>query len=85
MNILGDRVLLERVEKDTSGGFAEVKAIDDFTSNGRIVQVGEDVEHIRLIEGAEVIFAKFSPDTHTVSIEGKEMKTVAVSDIIAIL
>jgi len=74
MNILGDRVLLERVEKDTSGGFAEVKAIDDFTSNGRIVQVGEDVEHISLIEGAEVI-----------SIEGKEMKTVAVSDIIAIL
>lgn len=104
MKIIGDRVLVERVEKEQSDGFETVDVLDDFVCKGRIVQVGEpihrgwgmtvtvatglgqgDPEKDDLAVGNVILFAKFSPDTQEVKVDGKELKTVATSDIIAIL
>lgn len=97
MRILGNRVLLERIEKEKTSGFEAVEALDQFVSKGRVVQVGEVIGGDAVIlssnvpfekafdVGDIVLFAKFSPDTQEVTIEGVDMKVVAVADIIAVL
>jgi co-chaperonin GroES (HSP10) len=93
MKILGNRVLISRIEDEKKEGFATVNVTDSFTYKGKIEQVGgqslyststgESLEQIR--EGDTVLFAKYSPDTQDVEHEGKKMKVVKVEDIIAIL
>jgi len=100
MKIIGDRVLVERVEKEKSDGFETVDVLDDFVCKGRIVQVGVPLNRPGmsmtfstgltsteddLAVGNVILFAKFSPDTQEVKVDGKELKTVATGDIIAIL
>lgn len=101
MKIIGERVLVERIEKEDKEGFQTVDVLDEFVSRGRIVQVGEPlvrtamtftytggvVSDVKddLAPGNVVLFAKFSPDTQEVKVDGKDMKVVAISDIIAIL
>lgn len=84
MKLLGNRVLVKREPKKEAEGFEAVKAIDDFTSRGVVVQVGDEVTKEDIKVGATVAFAKFSPDTHSVTVDDEEMKAVLVSDIIAI-
>lgn len=102
MKIIGDRVMLERIEKEATGGFEAVEVINDFVSRGRVVQVGSPITrgYVQgmtmasfspstpvkddLAEGNIVLFAKFSPDTQEVKIDGTDYKVVALSDIIAI-
>lgn len=83
MKLLGNRVLVKREPKAETTGFAEVKAIDDFTCRGIVHGVGDEVE-LAVSPGDIVLFAKFSPDTFTVDFDGEDMKSVLVSDIIAI-
>ena len=83
MKILGNRVLIKREPQGEQTGFAEVKAVDDFVSRGVIHDVGEvDRDDLRI--GETVVFAKFSPDTRTIDVGGEEMKSVLVSDLLAI-
>ena len=84
MRVLGNRVLLERVAKEETSGFETVDVLDDFVSKGKIAQVGGGVVGEFAI-GMVVLFAKFSPDTQEVKVEGRDMKAVKVEDIIAIL
>lgn len=83
MKILGNRVLVKREPVVEAGGFEQVKAMDQFISRGVVYKVGVDA--INIDEGSVIVFAKFSPDTHTIELEGEEYKAVAVSDIIAVL
>lgn len=101
MKLIGERVLVERVERENTGGFETVDVLDDFVSKGRIVQVGQPLSRgwahstmttvntapteDDLTIGNIILFAKFSPDTQEVKVEGKDMKSVALADIIAIL
>jgi len=100
MKIIGDRVLVERVEKERGAGFETVDVMDDFVSKGRIVMVGEPLQRSfgttavtytegdrqsDLAVGNVVVFAKWSPDTQEMKVEGKDMKVVAIPDIIAVL
>lgn len=99
MKIIGDRVLVERIEKEKTDGFETVQVLDEFVSRGRIVKVGQplyrgwtgstvtssDPSEDDLAVGNTILFAKFSPDTQEVKVDGKDMKVVAISDIIAIV
>jgi len=84
MRLLGNRVLVKREAVEDKGGFESVKAIDDFVSRGVVYMVGEDTA-FNVGVGSIVIFAKFSPDTHTITVGEEDMKSVAVSDIIAVI
>lgn len=89
MRLLGNRVLVKREPKVESSGFEQVQAVDDFVGRGIVVMLGDEVDAVSAAPtfevGQTVVFAKFSPDTRTIEHEGEEMKSVLVSDIIAIL
>ena len=95
MKILGNRVLLERVEEEKKEGeFQTVDVQDSFVYKGRVMKSDDDVPtsyshsiSLRpfLSEGDIVLFAKYSPDTQEIEHEGKKLKIVNTADILAIL
>ena len=95
MKILGNRVLVEPLEKEVKEGFQTVEVQDSFVYRGRIVQLGENNTYPvggtglpippSFSVGDTIIFAKYSPDTHEFEHEGKKYKSVQISDIIAVL
>ena len=100
MKILGNRVLVEPLEKEVKEGFQTVEVQDSFLYKGRVEMVGEYaydvlefsgstpkalVETAKVQVGDTIIFAKYSPDTHEFEHEEKKYKSVLVSDIIAVL
>lgn len=88
MKILGNRVLVSRIEEPKPEGFQTVEVQDSFVCKGRIEQIGEDlcvnVSNYFLV-GDTILFAKYSPDTQEIEHEGQTMKVIFVSDILAVL
>lgn len=97
MRILGNRVLVSRVEEEKKEGFQTVDVQDSFVNKGKVEQLGEPIDQStvsikyttldstkrRSIEGGDtVLFAKYSPDTQEID---KDHKIISVSDILAIL
>lgn len=88
MKIIGNRVLLSRLEETSKDGFSTVAVQDSFVCKGKVEQLGDYLEAIANCPysvGDIVLFAKYSPDTQEVEVEGKKMKVLSGSDIIAIL
>ena len=90
MKILGNRVLVSRIEEEAKEGFATVDIQDSFIYKGRVEQVGGEsgsvwtgtsIDEPLLKEGAIIYFAKYSP--HTQDIDG--MKVIRMEDIIAVV
>ncbi len=89
MQILGDRVLVSRLEEEKKEGFQTVELQDSFLYKGKVEQIGTDIGPMwdgttivsqPVAEGVTVYFAKYSP--HTQEING--MKVVRLEDIIAV-
>lgn len=97
MKILGNRILVSRLEEPKKEGFATVEVQDSFVYKGKVEQIGEVIggDGVTLTSnvpfkqafnvGDTVIFAKYSPDTQEIEHEGQKMKVVKIEDIIAIL
>jgi len=94
MQILGDRVLVSRLEEEKKEGFQTVEIQDSFLYKGKVEQIGTEIGLMWdgtataivqpvLIEGVTVYFAKYSPHTQEIEVEGKKMKVVRLEDIIA--
>lgn len=81
IKILGNRILVSRVlEEKNTDEFNAVEIQDSFVYKGKIEQSHvDDMNH-----GDIVLFAKYSPDTHEVDVDGVKMKIVNVDDILAI-
>ena len=89
MKILGNRVLVSRVEEAKAEGFETVEVQDNFVYKGLVVQVGDGVETPERVSpvkvGDVILYAKYSPDTQEVEDKGVKYKVVLVSDILAVL
>lgn len=85
MTILGDRVLVRRIEEPKAEGFQKVEVQDSFVYKGSVVALGTDCQFRIDISGKTILFAKYSPDTQEVDVDGEKMKVVARVDIIAVL
>lgn len=101
MKILGNRVLVSRIEEPKKDGFETVDVQDSFVYKGKVEQIGTPMlpdgglvisfapaekDEFRLYNvGDTIYFAKYSPDTQEVEHEGKKFKVVKVEDIIAVL
>ncbi len=93
MQILGDRVLVSRLEEEKKDGFQTVEIQDSFLYKGKVEQMGTEIAPMwdgtaivqpSLVEGSTVYFAKYSPHTQEIDVEGKKMKVVRLDDIIAV-
>lgn len=90
MQVLGNRILVCPVEEEKKeGAFEVVEVQDSFTNKGQIVQIGTDevlpsevLSKGLLNVGNIVIFAKYSPDTQEVEVEGKKYKIIKAEDIL---
>lgn len=87
MKILGNRVLLSRIEEEKTDGFQTVNVQDSFVNKGKVEQIGDRAainygDGPTIKEGDIVLFAKYSPDTQELD---KDHKIISVSDILAIL
>lgn len=88
MKILGNRILVSKVEDPTpKDGFQAVQVEDSFVYKGKVEQIGTEDAKVSagIDEGEIVLFAKYSPDTQEIDHEGRKMKVVSIDDVIAIL
>lgn len=100
MIILGDRILVSRIEEEKKEGFQTIEVQDSFLYKGKIEMIGQGCEiapaatwtgsAIESIEppfnvGSVVMFAKYSPHTQTINVEGVDMKVIRIDDVIAVL
>lgn len=70
------------------GEFNVVEAQDDFVYKGEVTHLpGEPVwlSNKQLALGDIVLFAKYSPDTHEIEVEGEKRKFVSQEDLLAVL
>lgn len=90
MRILGDRILVTRVQEEATDGFQAVKIQDSFVYKGKVELVGNLSPEVASKDippnvGDIVLFAKYSPDTQEVDYNGQEAKIIIIKDILAIL
>lgn len=96
MRILGNRILITKLEEEKKEGFQTVDTQDSFLYKGKIEMVGDihfassdgrGAERIKeaLVIGETVIFTKYSPDTQTIPYNGGEAKIISIDDVLAVL
>ena len=98
MKILGNRLLVSKVEEPEVEGFKTVDTQDSFIFKGKVEQLGSGIPNLCLnkTDGSLteylspqideiVLFAKYSPDTQEIDHEGKKMKIISVDDVLSIL
>lgn len=87
MKILGNRILVSKIEEEVKEGFQTVDVQDSFVNKGKIeaksVYISAALDGLNV--GDVILFAKYSPDTQEVEHDGKKMKIIKVDDILAIL
>ena len=82
MNILNDYLLVEKLPKKEVEGFEVVETQDDFVYKGKVINkhyaiIGIEIDDV-------ITFAKYSPDTHEIEIDGRKLKFVKATDVLAV-
>lgn len=88
MFISNNRVVVEKVEEEVKEGFQTVQVQDSSTFKGCVLYVPEVpifLGNYQITKGDVLLFAQNSPDTHQITHEGKEIKFIMVSDILAVV
>lgn len=78
-------MLVSKVEEEKKDGFDMVEIQDSFIYKGKVESLSVDQPSSLVLIGDTVLFAKYSPDANEVEIDGKTMKIINVSDILAVL
>ena len=82
-------VLVKKLEEEKKEGFQAVEVQDNFVYKGVIVQIPRSqpvyLGDNHLAVGDVVMFAKYSPDTHEIELEGVKHKFVKISDLLAVI
>lgn len=88
MQISNKYILVEKLEEEAKDGFKTVEVQDNFVYKGKITGLPEIPVYMGNTPvqiGQIVLFAKYSPDTHEIDLDGKKVKFVAISDLLAVL
>lgn len=86
MRIIGNRLLVSRVEEEKSEGFQTVEIGNSFVYKGKVEQVGDQGLSVTFNIGDIVMFMRYSPDTQEVEgaeTGGVKMKIINVADVLA--
>lgn len=86
MQISNNYVMVEKIkEVSNTDEFRVVEVQDDFVYKGKVKLIPEQPVFIgnrQVVVGDIVWFAKYSPDTQELEIEGEKVKIVKTSDIL---
>jgi len=87
MQISNKYVVVEKLEEEAKEGFKTVDVQDNYVYKGRIAEINQPIYlgNTVLEVGSIVLFAKYSPDTHEIDLDGKKVKFVAITDLLAVL
>lgn len=88
MQISNKYILVEKIEEEVKEGFQAVQVQDSSIYKGKIIGLPEIpvfLTNTPVYLGQVVLFAKYSPDTHEIDLDGKKVKFVAISDLLAVL
>ncbi|MDR0472449.1 MAG: co-chaperone GroES [Treponema sp.] len=82
---LADRVMvkLEKNEAKTSGGIIIPDTAQEKTQQGKVIEVGDDKDVIKVQAGQKVMYDKYAGTQ--IKIDGEEYLIVKMSDILAII
>ena len=82
---LADRVMvkLEKNEAKTAGGIIIPDTAQEKTQQGKVVEVGDDKEVIKVKAGQKVMYDKYAGTQ--IKINGEEHLILKMSDIIAVV
>lgn len=88
MTINTHYVMVKKIpKKQVEGEFNVVEVQDDFIYRGEIIKLPDEPKYIdnrQLRVGDYVKFAKYSPDTQELEVEGQKVKMVKVTDILIV-
>jgi len=85
MRLLGNRVLVSKIEDLVKEGFTTVEVQDSFVYKGKVEVSPFPEGDMPFRVGDIILFAKYSPDTQEVDYKGTKMKIVRVEDVLAVL
>jgi len=88
MQVSNNYILVIKVPEETKEGFKTVDVQDNYVYMGKVKLIPEApvfMGNKQVAPGDIVYFAKYSPDTHEIDLDGERVKFVAVSDILAVL
>lgn len=88
MKISNNYVAIEKIEEQPKEGFQTVEIQDSSTYKGRVVYLPEMpvcMGNTFVNIGDIVLFAKYSPDTHEITNDGRTIKFVSTRDLLAVL
>lgn len=88
MKISINYIVVEKIVEEKKEGFQAVEVQDSFVYKGKVVNLPDPPVYIgneQIKIGDVIMFAKYSPDTFEMEVEGQKVKFVNVSDILAIL
>ncbi len=88
MHVSNNYVCLTKLEEPKQGDFKTVEVTDSSVFKGRVHALPEAplfMGNRPIAIGDVVVFAKYSPDTHEVELDGLKFKFVAVRDLMAII
>ena len=82
---LADRVMvkLEKNEAKTAGGIIIPDTAQEKTQQGKVVEIGDDKEVIKVKPGQKVMYDKYAGTQ--IKIDGEEYLILKMSDIIALV
>ncbi len=88
MQISNKYIVVEKLEEEAKEGFKTVDVQDNFVYKGRVINLPSipvymTDEQVKI--GDIVLFAKYSPDTWEIDLDGKKVKFVAISDLLAVV
>lgn len=86
MQISANYVVLKKAKQEQKEGFQVAEVHDDFIYRGEVYKLPGDSVYISnhvLDVGDTVLFAKYSPTTFEMDIDGEKMKFVHISDLLA--
>lgn len=77
-------VLVKKLKQEKKEGFTTVDIQDNFIYKGQVTRLPEQpvfVDNYQVQLDDVVVFAKYSPDTHEVEVDGEKMKMVTIKDL----
>ncbi len=88
MQISNNYIVVEKLEIEKQEGIITVDVQDSSVYKGKVTHIPEAPVYMGnkpVTVGDIVLFAKYSPDTHEIDLDGIKVKFVRTTDILAVL